>query len=188
MFRDSLFSCSLFSCSLFSCSTYRRIALAATLALSLASLALANDKGPPKASPKPQPKAKATERLKLETIKKPSHRQIIKGKFKLDKILVERGGKRQLWFAGRTAHGAPLSLVLVSRYTHPNLRQGDSYQLAAEVGETKQDYYLLNKALVYFSGGGTTIPVWIMADHASLSLDVEKYLKMHAPSSDYLVL
>lgn len=115
-------------------------------------------------------------------------RQIIKGKFTLDKILTEDGGKRQLWFSGRTAHGKPQSLVLVSRTQHPELRSGQSYQLAAEVGATTDDYYVLNKALVYFNAHGTTIPVWIMAEHASLTLDLEKYLKMHAPSSDYLVL
>lgn len=130
----------------------------------------------------------AKKRLNVETTKKSGHRQIIKGKFTLDKILLEQDSKRQLWFKGRTARGKPLSLVLVSRYTHPKLRQGQSFQLAAEVGAMRKDYYLLNKALVYFSGGGTTIPVWILSDHASLSLDVEKYLKMHAPSSDYIVL
>lgn len=126
-----------------------------------------------------------------QVLKKPAARQIIKGKFKLAKILLEQDSKRQLWFEGRTAHGKALSLVLVSRYTHPDLRQGRSYQLAAEVGAKRPDYLLLNKALVFFpgsSGGGTTIPVWIMADHANLSLDVEKYLKMHAPTSDYLVM
>lgn len=130
------------------------------------------------AKTKTRPKATAT---------KPA-RQIIKGKFTLDKILTEDGGKRQLWFSGRTAHGQPQSLVLVSRTQHPELRSGQSYQLAAEVGATTDDYYVLNKALVYFNAHGTTIPVWIMAEHASLTLDLEKYLKMHAPSSDYLVL
>lgn len=143
------------------------------------SSAFAQAKGGSTAQPKPRPEAKAEPRIT---------RQIIKGKFKLESILTEKDNKNQLWFKGRTAHGKPLSLVLVSRYTHPRLRAGESYQLAAEVGATHKDYHVLNKALVYFSGGGTTIPVWIMADHASLSLDVEKYLKMHAPSSDYLVL
>lgn len=132
---------------------------------------------PATSSPKPTPKASA----------KPA-RQIIKGKFTLAKILREDSGKRQLWFSGRTAHGQPQSLVLVSRTQHPELRSGQSYQLAAEVGATTDDYYVLNKALVYFNAHGTTIPVWIMAEHASLTLDLEKYLKMHAPSSDYLVL
>lgn len=131
--------------------------------------------------------AKNNLKSKPKATAKPA-RQIIKGKFTLDKILTEDGGKRQLWFSGRTAHGQPQSLVLVSRTRHPELRSGQSYQLAAEVGATTDDYHVLNKALVYFNAHGTTIPVWIMAEHASLTLDLEKYLKMHAPSSDYLVL
>lgn len=167
-----------------------------TLSASLLAFALSSLSAVSLAQTPAQPRLKAGE-LK----KKSGDRQIIKGKFTLDKILLEDDSKRQLWFKGRTAHGKELSLVLVSRYTHPDLRRGRSYQLAAEVGAKRPGYFLLNKALVYFSGspgsgtsgggtsgGGTTIPVWILADHANLSLDVEKYLKMHAPTSDYLVM
>lgn len=170
------------------CSLVLAQALAMVLAIAPLLLSSTPAYSQPSSKPKAKTKAEAQTKAKAKPAAKPINRQIIKGKFKLESILTEKDNKKQLWFKGRTAHGKPLSLVLVSRYTHPRLRAGESYQLAAEVGATKKDYHVLNKALVYFSGGGTTIPVWIMADHASLSLDVEKYLKMHAPSSDYLVL
>lgn len=104
--------------------------------------------------------------------------------FKIEKISEEQVN---IWFKGASQNGKQETMVLKSDHLNENLKEGKKYRLTAETIKIKEGISSILKALVFFPNGATTIPIWMLSKESGLNLGLEKYLLMHAPSSDYII-
>lgn len=122
--------------------------------------------------------------LKKEPPAKHSSKKI-SGTFKIIKVKKHSHQQNQIWFSNVDDSKI---YVLNSHYTNQNLREGSQYRMVAEVFEDRKGQHHIQRALVYLPFGETTVPIWILSKDSKLNLNLDKYIRLHAPTTDYIVL
>lgn len=82
---------------------------------------------------------------------------------------------------------------LEANHIHMGVKVGDKLRISAEVGEEKNGVVEATQVLLFLPGAGpgaaSAVPVWMLSRKNSGSdLNGARYLEMHSPNTDFLVL
>lgn len=105
---------------------------------------------------------------------------------------LEDGGYEVVFHAeGRDAEnpGRFSRLVLYTDHLHAGFDTGDRLRLSAEIHKDHGDWAEVSQVLLFLPARDTTVPVWLLSRNVRFGgLHGARYLEMHAPTSDYIVL
>lgn len=123
--------------------------------------------------------------LKIET---PSVAKI-GGVYKVTKIQKKGGDHFVVEFTSTQKTGKFDVLVLESDHLHVAVEEGKELRLSAEVLKEGKKRTEVAQVLVFLPHGATHVPVWLLSRNApNRDLRGSRYIEMHAPTSDYLIL
>lgn len=114
----------------------------------------------------------------------------IGGDYNVSSINRLENGLIEIHFSSVKQSGKYDELTLVSKHIHMGIRLGQALRISAEVvSELTNGRFAINQVLVYLPTSQGKTPVWIVAEGSNSGrLSGIPLLKMHAPSSDYLIL
>ena len=105
---------------------------------------------------------------------------------------LDGGGYEVVFHAeGRDAEdpGRFSRLVLYTDHLHSGFDVGDRLRLSAEIHKDHGDWAEVSQVLLFLPARDTTVPVWLLSRNVRFGgLHGARYLEMHAPTSDYIVL
>ena len=117
------------------------------------------------------------------------------GDYKVSSMTKMESGSFDVRFEKKEPSGHMDLLRLVTPHVHVGLKVGEVLKISAEVmanprSKQKLPVAQISQVLVFLkSSHQTTIPVWLISEaHGARPLKGAKYLEMHAPTSDFLVL
>ncbi len=115
----------------------------------------------------------------------------IGGTYKVVKLQKRADSEFEIHFESAPPSGRYDRLVLHSDHIHMGLQEGQTLRLSAEVLKSSADELEVTQVLLFLSNPeyGTT-PVWMLSSqHASgQELRASRWLDMHAPQADYIIL
>ena len=114
----------------------------------------------------------------------------VSGEFVVKSITADKQGFFTVIFAN-TAKDAKVNMLrLETRHLHVAIEQGKRLRLSAEVGKWRGNIVEARQILVFVPTASSHTPIWLLSRHSSndKKLQGAKYLDMHAPQSDFLVL
>lgn len=113
----------------------------------------------------------------------------IGGVYKVTKIQKNRDGHFVVEFTSLQKTGKFDVLVLESDHLHVAVEEGKELRLSAEVLKESPKRTEVAQVLLFLPHGDTHVPVWLLSRHApDRDLRGSRYIEMHAPTSDYLIL
>jgi hypothetical protein len=81
------------------------------------------------------------------------------------------------------------TLALESDHVHVAVKVGQKIRLSAEILSEKGPAAEVAQVVIFFEGQQGRVPVWMLSSKASnLDLRATKYLEMHAPQTDFMVM
>lgn len=111
------------------------------------------------------------------------------GNYKVSRI--ERLGPDHfvIEFTSTVKSGKHDLLVLESDHVNVAVTKGMELRLSAEVLREKKGATEVSQVLLFLPKSDTHVPVWLLSRHAKhQELRGSRYLEMHAPTSDFMVL
>lgn len=127
----------------------------------------------------------AQQRLKIET---PAVTKI-GGLYKVTSIRKQADDHFVVEFTSTQKSGKYDVLVLESDHLHVAVEEGKELRLSAEVLKEGKNKTEVAQVLLFLPQGDTHVPIWLLSRHAPNSeLRGSRYIEMHAPTSDYLIL
>ena len=135
------------------------------------------------------PKASYAEALKTKPPLMQPKTTKIGGKFRISAI-KKVNGLFITEFSALTKTGKYDILVLESDHIHMGIKEGQELRLSAEILKTEGKKTLVNQMVIFLPAPEGDTPIWLMSKNQPGfgELKAEKYLNLHAPQSDYLIL
>lgn len=113
----------------------------------------------------------------------------VSGDFRLKEFKPLPYGGGTMIFQAEHQTGRFDELHLEARQSHLALEKGKVFHLSAEVVAVQGSVAEASQILIQFSKGDQKIPVWLLSSkYPGMPLRGARYLEMHAPSNDYLLL
>lgn len=92
-------------------------------------------------------------------------------------------------FAAETGSGSFDLLRLESDHVHVAVKVGRTIRLSAEILKTDGASAEISQVVLFFPNIEGHVPVWLISNKfPSRDLKASRYLDMHAPSNDYMIL
>ena len=113
----------------------------------------------------------------------------IGGLFIVQKISSLKSGDFKVVFRAKEKSGQNVtSIELLTDHIHPGIAEGLEMKISAEVDSIKNHVAYARQILVFVPSKTGANPVWLVARNRNFSPPDADFLKMHAPSNDYLIL
>lgn len=114
----------------------------------------------------------------------------VAGEYKVSQIKKQPDGAFQVSFVSKHTTGRFDRLRLVTDHLHLRLKEGLSLKISAEIVKGSGAAGEISQVLVFLpSSKHSHVPIWMISKAFSgRPLKGARYLEMHAPTSDYLVL
>ena len=114
----------------------------------------------------------------------------VSGEFIVKSITTDKQGFFTVIFANTAKNAKINTLRLETRQLHVAIEQGKRLRLSAEVGKWRGNTVEARQILVFVPTASSHTPIWLLSRHGSddQKLQGARYLDMHAPQSDFLVL
>ena len=114
----------------------------------------------------------------------------VAGEYKVSSIKRQADGAFEVGFVSKHTTGRFDRLRLVTDHLHLRLKVGLSLKISAEIVEESGAIGEISQVLVFLrSSQHTQVPIWLISKtFGGRPLKGARYLEMHAPTSDYLVL
>ncbi len=113
----------------------------------------------------------------------------ITGEFKIDKITKISPDSYRIVFTNLDKSEPHETLFLDSNQIHMGLSEGQTLRLSAEVFQRNPKTWEITQVLVFLKTTNSHIPVWLISQtHGPKELRGARYIEMHAPTSDFLIL
>lgn len=113
----------------------------------------------------------------------------IGGIYKVTRIQKKSDGHFVVEFTSSQKTGKFDVLVLESDHLHVAVEEGKELRLSAEVLKEGKQRTEVAQVLLFLPHGDTHVPVWLLSRNApDRDLRGSRYIEMHAPTSDYLIL
>jgi len=111
------------------------------------------------------------------------------GQFRL--VSIERLGEKdfRIKFESEPKTGKHDYLVLRSDHLHLAMQEGQVLRLSAEVIRDRGSELEVTQVLLFLPSGQGTVPIWLLSSqHVPQEFRGARWLDMHAPQADYLIL
>jgi len=111
------------------------------------------------------------------------------GNYIVKSVEQKSGDSFLVRFLAETQTGKFDELVLESDHVHVAVKVGRTLRLSAEVLQTKGPKAQISQVVLFFPNAEGHVPVWLMSNKfRNIDLKASKYLDMHAPINDYMIL
>lgn len=111
------------------------------------------------------------------------------GDYVVASIDQEERGDFKVVFKADKPTGHYDTLVLESDHVHVAVKVGQKIRLSAEILSDKGAVAEVAQVVIFFEGQAGRVPVWMLSTKATnLDLRATKYLEMHAPANDFMVM
>jgi hypothetical protein len=111
------------------------------------------------------------------------------GDYQVSEIDRIRDDEFKIVFKAVTQTGKYDTLVLVSDHVNMKVEKGQVLRLSAEVGKEDGATAEVTQVLLFLPNGNTHVPMWMLSKHfPGRELRGSRYIEMHSPTSDYIVL
>jgi hypothetical protein len=92
-------------------------------------------------------------------------------------------------FKAEVASGKFDELRLASDHVHVAVKVGKTLRLSAEVVSTSGPVAEISQVVLFFPSAESHVPVWLMSNKfPARDLKASRYLEMHAPINDFMIL
>lgn len=124
-----------------------------------------------------------------DAFKRKNHKiKRVSGNYEVFSIVKKAEGEFEITFKSEIKTGRFDTIFLNADHVYIAIEEGASFRISAEILADNGSRAEASQILVYLPSNDTHIPVWLLSRRANLkSLEGVKFIKMHAPSSDYLV-
>ena len=114
----------------------------------------------------------------------------VSGEFIIKSITADKRGFFTVIFTNTAENAKINTLRLETRHLHVAIEQGKRLRLSAEVSKWRGNMVEAKQILVFVPTASSHTPIWLLSRHSSSDKKLQgaKYLDMHAPQSDFLVL
>ena len=114
----------------------------------------------------------------------------VSGEFVVKSITADKRGFFTVIFANTVKDAKVKTLRLETQHLHVAVEQGKRLRLSAEIGKWRGNIVEARQVLVFVPTASSHTPIWLLSRHSSSDQKLQgaKYLDMHAPQSDFLVL
>lgn len=114
----------------------------------------------------------------------------VSGEFVVKSITADKQGFFTVIFTNTSKSAKIGTLRLETRHLHVAIEQGKRLRLSAEIGKWRGNVVEARQILVFVPTASSHTPIWLLSRHntGDKKLQGAKYLDMHAPQSDFLVL
>ncbi len=114
--------------------------------------------------------------------------QRIGGNFTVTEINKLAAGDFEVVFKAETDSDKYNKLKLKTDHINVAVEQGKTIKLSAEVERVEGDFVWVRQMVIFVPSPQGSIPIWLLSKaEGKPNFKREKYLKMHAPNSDYTV-
>lgn len=143
------------------------------------------------------PGLKAEEKAKVSTVEETEARSDdgankplrVGGDYQVSEIDRIRDDEFKIVFKAVAQTGKYDTLVLISDHVNMKVEKGQVLRLSAEVGKEDGTTAEVTQVLLFLPNGNTHVPMWMLSKHfPGRELRGSRYIDMHSPTSDYLVL
>ncbi|MCX6128855.1 MAG: hypothetical protein NTX25_07300 [Proteobacteria bacterium] len=111
------------------------------------------------------------------------------GQYRVSQIEKIQENDFRIKFTSEPLTGKNDHLVLHSDHVHLSLQEGQVLRLSAEVLSDKAQELEVTQVLLFFPSDQGVTPIWLLSSqHTSADFHGARWLDMHAPQSDYLIL
>jgi hypothetical protein len=111
------------------------------------------------------------------------------GNYRVEQIEKMKKGTFKISFVSVASTGRFDRLILNSDHTHVSVAKGDLIRLSAEILKDSGSVAEVAQMVVFLKTKLGQTPVWLLSNKAPLrDLRATRYLKMHAPTNDLIVL
>ncbi len=113
----------------------------------------------------------------------------IGGQFRI--VSIEHLGEKdfRIKFESEPKTGKHDYLVLRSDHLHLAMQEGQVLRLSAEVIRDRGSELEVTQVLLFLPSGQGTVPIWLLSSqHVPQEFRGARWLEMHAPQADYLIL
>ncbi|MBM4251248.1 MAG: hypothetical protein FJ146_04715 [Deltaproteobacteria bacterium] len=98
-------------------------------------------------------------------------------------------GEFRIQFAAVAPSGKFDTLTLHSNHVHVAVKIGQKLRLSAEILSTKGTAAEVAQMVIFVANPQGPVPVWLLSNRAGpRDLKATKYLEMHSPLTDYIVM
>ncbi len=113
----------------------------------------------------------------------------IGGVYTVQKILAVKTGEFRIVFKAKDKSQKQITAVeLLTDHIHPGITEGLEIKISAEIDAVKNHTAHASQVLVFVPSKNGANPVWLVAHGKNFQAQDSDFLKLHAPSNDYLIL
>lgn len=111
------------------------------------------------------------------------------GNYTVKSVEQKSGNVFLVKFTAENQSGTFDELELESDHVHVAVKVGRTLRLSAEVLKTTGPKAEISQVVLFFPNTEGHVPVWLISNKfPNRDLKASKYLEMHAPSNDYMIL
>jgi len=111
------------------------------------------------------------------------------GNYTVKSVEQKSGNSFVVKFTAENQTGTFDELELESDHVHVAVKVGRTLRLSAEVLKTQGPKAQISQVVLFFPNAEGHVPVWLMSNKfPNRDLKATKYLDMHAPNNDYMIL
>jgi hypothetical protein len=111
------------------------------------------------------------------------------GNYTVKSVEQKSGNSFIVKFTAESQTGTFDELELQSDHVHVAVKVGRTLRLSAEVLKAKGPKAEISQVVLFFPNVEGHVPVWLMSNKfPNRDLKASKYLEMHAPNNDYMIL
>lgn len=110
--------------------------------------------------------------------------QRVGGDFKITKIEHIDSGFKVKFF--NPEHSKIQTVILLSDHIHAGIKEGETVRISADIQRVDGSTGYASQILLFVPSSQGKIPVWITARDSRLEINRD-FLKMHAPTNDYMI-